>query len=323
MAKFINADREEIIFTKNTTESINLVAKTWKKPGKIMVSVMEHHSNFLPWQELSAKCKVKSEKLVVLDINDKGELDLTHLDKMLKGVSLVAITHVSNVLGTINPVEEIVKKAHQAGALVLIDGAQAVGHFKVDIKKLGCDFYVFSGHKCLGPSGVGVLWMRKEIAQSLPPFLTGGGMVSKVTLESADFLDVPQKFEAGTPNIEGVIGLGAAIDYLNSLGIEKIRQHEQTLTKYALKKLSKIKALTIYGPQKRAGIIAFNIKGIHPHDLASFLDQKGIAVRAGLHCAMPLHQRLGIKASARISFHIYNSLEEIDKLVESLGRLWI
>lgn len=314
VAKLINADTDEIIFTRNTTEAINLIAKTWgkvniKKNSKILLSVMEHHSNLLPWQEL------KRGKLVFLDINNNGELDLTNLHQILKGVALVAITHISNVLGTINPVEEITKKAHEAGALVLVDGAQAAGHIKVDVKKLGCDFYCFSGHKMLGPSGVGVLWMKKSIAQSSPPFLTGGGMFGQ---------DAPHKFEAGTPNIEGVIGLGMAIDYLKKIGIDKITRHEKTLTKYALKKLSKIKGLTIYGvPKNRGGIISFNIEGIHPHDLASMLDKEGIAIRAGHHCATLLHKRLGINSSARISFHIYNSLKDIDKLVDCLERLWI
>lgn len=307
VARFINASTDEMIFTKNATEAINLVAKTWQKKGKILVSIMEHHSNLLPWQELVKK---KGAKLIYLDMDDKGKLGLSGLEEMLKGVSLVAISHVSNVLGTINPVEEIVKKAHGVGALVLVDGAQAVGHMKVDVKKLGCDFYVFSGHKMLGPSGVGVLWMRKEIAESLPPFLTGGGMVGQAA---------PHKFEAGTPNIEGVIGLGAAIDYLKDIGMDKIRQHEKKLVKYALKKLSKVSGITIYGPMKgRAGVIAFNITGIHPHDLASMLDNDGIAIRAGHHCAMPLHERLGIKVSARVSFYLYNSLEDIDRLIKSL-----
>ena len=246
---------------------------------------------------------------------------MSELESNFKGVGLVAITHVSNVLGTINPIREIVKKAHQVGALVLVDGAQTVGHMKADIKELGCDFYAFSGHKMLGPSGVGVLWIRKEIAENLPPFLTGGGMISRATMEEATYLDTPHKFEAGTPNIEGVIGLGAAIDYLESLGMEKIRQREKSLVVYALKKLAKVAGLTIYGPMNasvRGGVIAFNIAGIHPHDLASMLDQGGIAIRAGHHCAMPLHARLGIKASARISFSVYNSFQDIDKLVESL-----
>ncbi|MBI2338073.1 SufS family cysteine desulfurase [Candidatus Daviesbacteria bacterium] len=358
-AKLINAEREEIIFTKNTTESINLVAKTLrychsersharggrseespnlfeahirgrsfalraqddKKNGKILVSVMEHHSNLVPWQIVISNIKEQKSKMDFLDINKEGELDLSGLDKKLKGVDLVAITHVSNVLGTINPVEEITKKAHQAGALVLIDGAQAVPHMKVDVKKLGCDFYAFSAHKMLGPSGVGVLWMRKSIAQSLSPFLTGGGMVSKVSLKEVQYLDSPQKFEAGTPNIEGVIGFGAAIDYLQKLGMDKVREHEKSLTEYALEKLQKVQGLNIYGPleiQKRGGIISFNLAGVHPHDVASLLDQDGIAVRAGSHCAMPLHQRLGVKSSVRISFYIYNNLEDVDKLVTSL-----
>ncbi len=310
VAKLINADSSEVIFTKNATEAINLVAKTWVKPkSKVLLSVMEHHSNLIPWQ------KLLGSKLVFLDINNNGELDLSDLENQLKGVSLVSVAHVSNVLGTINPVEKIIKAAHKNGALVLIDGAQAAGHMRVDIKKLGCDFYVFSGHKMLGPSGVGVLWMRKEIAESLPPFLTGGGMVGQET---------PHKFEAGTPNIEGVIGLGAAIDYLQNIGMDKIREHEKTLTEYALKKLSRVRGLTVYGPldiNKRGGIIAFNIANIHPHDLASMLDNDGIAIRAGHHCAMPLHERLGIKASARISFYTYNSIKDIDKLVVSLQKI--
>lgn len=326
VAGFINVSREEIIFLRNTTEAINLVARTWgeqniKKGSKILVSVMEHHSNLVPWQEL---VKSKGAKIVFLDINETGQLELSLLDEVLKGVSLVAITHVSNMLGTINPIEKIVKKAHKAGALVLIDGAQAVPHMKVDINKLGCDFYVFSGHKMLGPSGVGVLWMKKSITQVLHPFLKGGGMVSKVTLEDAVYLDTPQKYEAGTPNIEGVIGFGVGIDYLNELGVEKVRGEEKALTEYALRCLSRINGLTIYGPlqaEERGGIIAFNIAGIHPHDLASMLDREGIAIRAGHHCAMPIHKRLGINSSARISFYLYNNRKDIDKLIESLDKI--
>lgn len=323
VAKLINVLSGEVIFTGNTTEAINLVAKVWgeiniKRGDKILVSIMEHHSNLLPWQVLARQ---KGAELIFLDINDNGELNLLELNKLLPGVSLVAIAHVSNMLGTINPVEKIVKAAHQAGALVLVDGAQAIPHMKVDINSLGCDFYTFSGHKMLGPSGVGVLWMKKNIAQTLPPFLTGGGMLSKVTLKNTIYLDGPQKYEAGTPNIEGVIGLGAAIDYLKDIGMNRIREHEKGLTDYALTKLTEIKNLTIYGPTDatlRGGIISFNIAGLHPHDLASMLDSYGIAVRAGHHCAMPLHQRLGINGSARVSFYIYNSLRDIDRLAQTL-----
>lgn len=323
VAKLINVLSDEVIFTRNTTEAINLVAKVWgkiniKRGDKILVSIMEHHSNLLPWQVLARQ---KGAELIFLDINDNGELNLLELNKLLPGVSLVAIAHVSNMLGTINPAEKIVKAAHQAGALVLVDGAQAIPHMKVDINSLGCDFYTFSGHKMLGPCGVGVLWMKKNIAQTLPPFLTGGGMLSKVTLKNTIYLDGPQKYEAGTPNIEGVIGLGAAIDYLKDIGMNRIREHEKDLTDYALTKLTEIKNLTIYGPTDatlRGGIISFNIAGLHPHDLASMLDSYGIAVRAGHHCAMPLHQRLGINGSARVSFYIYNSLRDIDRLVQAL-----
>lgn len=323
VAKFINVSSKEIIFVRNTTEAINLVAKVWgeiniKRNTKIVSSVMEHHSNLIPWQELT---KQKKAKLIFLDINNNGELDLSELDEKLKGASLLAITHVSNMLGTINPIEKIVKKAHQAGVMVLVDGAQAVPHMKVDINKLGCDFYTFSGHKMLGPSGVGVLWMKKSIAQALPPFLTGGGMISSTTLTDTSYLDTPHKYEAGTPNIEGVIGLGAAIDYLTCFGMEKIKAQEEELTEYALKKLTTITGLTVYGPletKKRGGIITFNIAGMHPHDVASILDREGIAVRAGHHCTQPLHQRLVISSSIRISFYFYNKKNDIDKLVEVL-----
>lgn len=326
VAKFINVSGQEIIFVKNTTEAINLVAKVWgeiniKRNDKILVSVMEHHSNLIPWQVLARQ---KGAKLIFLDINNNGELNLLELGKLLQGASLVAITHVSNMLGTINPIEEIVKKAHKVGALVLVDGAQAVPHMEVDIQKLGCDFYAFSGHKMLGPSGTGILWMRKSIAKNLPPFCTGGGMVNSVTLNNTSYLDGPQKYEAGTPNIEGVIGLGTAIDYLSGIGIAKIREYEKDLTNYALTKLADIKGLTIYGPlnaNQRGGIISFNITDIHPHDLATLLDQKGIAVRAGHHCAQPTHQRLKINSSVRISFYFYNLKEDIDKLVTVLK--WI
>lgn len=324
VANFINVSSEEVIFVKNTTEAINLVARTWGEMNiirgtKIVTSVMEHHSNLVPWQNIARQ---KGAKLVFLNINNNGELNLLELDKTLQDASLLAITHVSNMLGTINPIEKIVRKAHQAGVMVLVDGAQAVPHMKVDINKLGCDFYTFSGHKMLGPSGVGVLWMKKSIAQTLPPFLTGGGMISSTTLVDTSYLDTPQKYEAGTPNIEGVIGLGTAIDYLTYLGMGKIRAQEEELTKYALKKLTTITGLTIYGSpnvRKRGGIITFNIAGIHPHDLASILDQEGIAVRAGHHCAMPIHQRLGISSSVRISFYFYNHKNDIDKLVETLA----
>lgn len=326
VGKLINAAPEEVIFTKNTTEAINLVAKVWgeiniKRGDKILLSITEHHSNLIPWQELARK---KKAKLIFIDINKASVLNLTSLDTLLAGVALVAITHVSNMLGTINPIEKIVKIAHQTGALVLIDGAQAVPHMKVDIKKIGCDFYTFSGHKMLAPSGVGVLWMKKSIAETLPPFLTGGGMINSVTLNKAIFLDPPQIYEAGTPNIEGVIGLGSAIDYLQNIGMDKIREHEKELTDYALTKLSKIKGLTIYGSKDtnlRGGIISFNIKTLHPHDIASLLDQEGIAVRAGHHCAQPIHRSLKINSSVRISFYLYNSKSDIDKLIKVLNKV--
>jgi len=326
LADFINASCEEIIFVRNTTEAINLVAYIWgednlQKGDNLVTSVMEHHSNFVPWQQLA---KRKKAEFRVFDINDDGTLNLEDFKKKLNlKTKLVAVTHVSNVLGTINPIKDIVRQAHEKGALVLIDGAQAVPHIKVDVKDLECDFYAFSGHKMLGPTGVGVLWVRKEILNKMKPFLFGGSMIEKVTLKGAAFNHSPEKFEAGTPDISGAIGFGAAVDYLARVGMQDIEKYEDKLKKYAYQKLAKIQNITIYGPSdinKKCAVFAFNVKGIHPHDLASLLDEEGICVRAGHHCTMPLHTHLGLIASVRASFYIYNTREDVDKLVKAIKK---
>ncbi len=320
-------DPQEIVFTRGTTESVNLVAYTWgeanvKRGDNIVTTIMEHHSNFVPWQEV---CKKKGAQFRVAPITKHGVLDLPKLYHLVdKRTKLVAFTHASNMLGTIHPAALITRKikTRNKNVTILIDGAQAVPHLAVDVQKLGCDFYVFSGHKMLAPTGVGVLWARKELLEEMPPFLTGGHMIIEVTTKYARWNDVPYKFEAGTQHIAGVIGLGAAIDYLTILGMAKVRQHEMELTRYAFSKLLRFPGIEIYGPtniKNRTGVISFNIRDIHSHDLASFLDEKGIAIRAGHHCTMPLHREaLGIEASARVSFYIYNTKEEIDRLVEGL-----
>ncbi len=325
IADFINARFDEIVFVRNTTEAINLVAYVWgeatiRKQDNILASVMEHHSNFVPWQELA---KRKKAQFRVIDIKN-GELDLKDFAKKLNSkTKLVAITHVSNVLGTINPIKEIIRIAHKNGALVLVDGAQAAPHLKVDVKDLGCDFYAFSGHKMLGPTGIGVLWARKEILDGMQPFMFGGSMIEQVSLKNSTFNHSPEKFEAGTPDISGAIGFGEAVKYLSQIGMDKIVSYEEDLRNYAYLKLSKIKDLTIYGPKdinKKCGVFAFNIQGIHPHDLATILDEEGIAVRAGHHCAMPLHTSLHLIASVRASFYIYNDKDDVDKLVAALNK---
>ncbi|TSC53344.1 MAG: cysteine desulfurase/selenocysteine lyase [Microgenomates group bacterium LiPW_16] len=327
VGRFINAKSEkEIIFTRGTTEAINLVAYSWgrlnvEKGDEIVLTVAEHHSNLVPWQQLALE---NGATLKYLDIDEQGYLDIKILGETItKKTKLVAVTHVSNVLGTINPIKEIVRVAHQKGALVLVDGAQAVPHIKVDVQDLGCDFYAFSSHKMLGPTGIGVLWGRKEVLEVLPSFQFGGDMIREVYLDRTVFAELPHKFEAGTPDIAGAIGLGAAIDYLNKVGMENVRTHEKKLVGYGLAQMTKIPGLTIYGPmttRDHSGVIAFNVSGIHPHDLAQILDGEGVAIRSGHHCAMPLHARLGISASARASFYIYNTCQEIDKLVEGIKK---
>ena len=324
IGRFINARRSsQIIFTRNTTESINLVAYSWgsanlQEGDEILVTVMEHHSNLLPWQLLSQRT---GAKMRFIEITDEGVLQLNGLDSLLtERTKLVAMTHVSNVLGTINPVQELTAAAHAVGAKVLIDGAQSVPHFDVDVQALDCDFLAFSGHKMCGPTGVGVLYGKADLLEEMPPFLGGGSMIRAVQRESSTYADVPAKFEAGTPAIAEAIGLAAAVDYLNKVGLEAIFAHEHELLEYAHQKLSEIEGITIYGPKPRqkTGAITFNLEGVHPHDLAGVLDTVGVAVRAGHHCAQPLMQKFGVIATARASFYLYNKLGEIDSLYEGL-----
>ena len=324
IGRFINARRSsQVIFTRNTTESINLVAYSWgsanlREGDEILVTVMEHHSNLLPWQLLSQRT---GAKLRFIEVTDEGVLQLDGLETLLtERTKLVAMTHVSNVLGTINPVKELTAAAHAIGAKVLIDGAQSVPHFDVDVQELDCDFLAFSGHKMCGPTGIGILYGKSDLLEEMPPFLGGGSMIRSVQRESSTYADVPAKFEAGTPAIAEAIGLAAAVDYLNQVGLEAIFVHEQELLEYAHQKLAEIEGITIYGPKPRqkTGAITFNLEGIHPHDIAGVLDTVGVAVRAGHHCAQPLMQKFGVIATVRASFYLYNKLEEIDILHEGL-----
>ncbi|MBT4539126.1 cysteine desulfurase [Candidatus Woesearchaeota archaeon] len=322
VAKFINAESEEIIFTKSTTESLNLLAysltQNLKKNDEIILTVMEHHSNLVPWQQLA-----KQRGLVIkyVPIKTNGELKLDTFNKLLtKKTKIVSLTHLSNVLGTINPIKEIAKKVHSFGATLVVDAAQSVPFMQIDVKELNCDYLAFSGHKMYGPTGVGVLYGKKTLLEKLPPFLYGGDMIEKVTLKETTFNTVPYKFEAGTPNIAEVIGLGAAIKFLQEENINTIKSHEEELTKYALKELNKINSLTVYGPQKRGPLISFTIKNVHPHDITALLDKDGIASRAGHLCAMPLLQELNVDGVIRVSFGVYNTKEEIDFFIKSLNK---
>ena len=325
VAKFINASKDEIIFTRNTTEAVNLAVYSYfydriTNKDTILLTEMEHHSNLVPWQILA---KQKNAKLDYLKFDKNGKISLKELKEKLSSrkVKVLAITHASNVLGTINPIKEISKLTKKYNILLFVDGAQAIPHLKVDVKDLGCDFYCFSAHKMLGPTGVGILYARKELIKEMKPYQTGGGTILEVTKQDTRFLDTVERFEAGTPNIADVIAFSAALDYLSKLGMRNIRKHELQLTKYALEKLSKIKGIEIYGSKnvnERTGLIAFNLNNIHPHDLASILDSCGIAIRAGHHCAMLLHKKLNISASARASFYIYNTKKDINKLVKAL-----
>jgi cysteine desulfurase/selenocysteine lyase len=327
VASFINAPvREGIIFTRNTTEAINLVAYAWGRTNvrsgdRILLTEMEHHSNLVPWQLLAQE---KGAQLVYLPITDDGLLRMDLLDSLLdERVKLVAVTMMSNVLGTVNPVKEIICRAHAAGAVVLVDAAQSVPHMPVDVQDLDCDFLAFSGHKMCGPTGIGVLYGKEALLEAMPPFLGGGDMIRKVEWESATWNRLPWKFEAGTPAFVEGIGLGAAVDYLTGIGMEAIAAHERELTAYALERLSALLGLNIVGPpaHQRGGVVAFTFRGIHPHDIAHMLDMEGIAVRAGHHCAQPLHRRLGLTATVRASFYLYNTAEEVDALARALERI--
>ena len=329
VADFINIkNRKEIIFVRGTTEAINLVAYAWGrdhlKEGDIIVTTeYEHHSNIVPWQLLTQE---KGAKLEYIGMDDDGELILDDLDKYLATgkVKLVTFSLVSNVLGTITDAEKIISKCKAAGVLTLIDGAQAVPHMKVDVEKLGCDFFAFSGHKMLGPTGIGILWVRTSVLETMNPFHGGGDMIREVHKYETTWNDLPYKFEAGTPSIADVVGFGAAIDYLSKIGMDNIRQHEIELTSYALEKLSSVKGLHIYGTKdisKRGGVISFNFADVHPHDVAQIIDGEGIAIRSGHHCAQVLMERLNVAATSRASFYIYNTKEEIDKLINSLNKV--
>jgi cysteine desulfurase/selenocysteine lyase len=329
---FINADIDEVIFTKSATESINVIAYSLGnaragsrfhiKPGdRIVVSEMEHHANLIPWQELSART---GAELVWFKVSDNGRLDLSNMDELInERTKVVALTHQSNVLGTIVPLDQVTAKAHSVGALFVLDACQSVPHYKVDVKALNVDFIAFSGHKMLGPTGVGILWGKKTLLDEMPPFLTGGSMIETVTMESATYLGAPKRFEAGVPNMAQAIGLGAAVDYLNAIGIDEIHAHEVELTKRALDGLQSIKGLSVIGPkdlEMRGGVVSFAVEGVHPHDLGQALDQYGIAVRTGHHCAWPLMRRFKTVATTRASFYLYNDFDEIEALVDGVER---
>ena len=313
----------EIIFTSGTTFGINLVANGFasllKSGDEVMVSALEHHSNIVPWQFL---CEKTGAKLVVIPMNEKGELIISEFDKLLsEKTKIVTVNHISNALGTVNPIEYIIKKAHGVGAAVLIDGAQATPHLRPDVQALNCDFYVFSGHKVCGPTGVGILYGKEEWLRKLPPYQGGGEMIAEVTFEKTTYADLPHKFEAGTPNIEGGIVLGTAIDYMNAIGFDNIAAYEQELLDYGTKRLQEIEGLTIYGTsENKASVISFNIDGIHPYDIGTIIDKLGIAVRTGHHCAQPIMNFFNIPGTIRASFAFYNTKEEIDIFVEAVKK---
>jgi cysteine desulfurase/selenocysteine lyase len=313
----------EIIFTSGTTFGINLVANGFasllKKDDEVMVSALEHHSNIVPWQFL---CEKTGAKLVVIPMNEKGELIISEFDKLLsEKTKIVTVNHISNALGTVNPIEYIIKKAHGVGAAILIDGAQATPHLRPDVQALNCDFYVFSGHKVCGPTGVGILYGKEEWLRKLPPYQGGGEMIAEVTFEKTTYADLPHKFEAGTPNIEGGIVLGTAIDYMNAIGFDNIAAYEQELLDYGTKRLQEIEGLTIYGTsENKASVISFNIDGIHPYDIGTIIDKLGIAVRTGHHCAQPIMNFFNIPGTIRASFAFYNTKEEIDIFVEAVKK---
>ncbi len=329
IAKFINAKhREEIIFSKNATESLNLIAYSYgldnlKKDDEVVISIMEHHSNLVPWQKMT---KQTGSKLNYMYINENYEIKDEEIEKKITDkTKIVGITHVSNVLGTINNVKKIIKYAHKKGAVVIVDASQSIPHMKIDVQDLDADFLVFSGHKMLAPLGIGVLYGKREILNKMTPFLMGGDMIEYVYEQDTTFAPLPNKFEAGTQNVEGVIGLGAAIDYIENLGYNKIQEIEHEVISYARQELSKLDYLTLYttpNEENHSSVISFNIKGVHPHDVASILDSEGVCVRSGNHCAQPLMRFLGIDSTCRASFYIYNTKEDVDKLVKALDKAY-
>ena len=327
VANFLNADIDEIIFTKSATESLNLIAYAMgnahagnrfhlKAGDSIVVTEMEHHANLIPWQQLAART---GATLKWFSVTAEGRLDLSNLNSLVdSSTKVVALTHQSNVLGTINPLEDITRRAHEVGAVVVLDACQSVPHMATDVKALNVDFLAFSGHKAVGPTGVGIFWGRAELLAELPPFLTGGSMIENVTMESATWAPAPRKFEAGVPNMAQAVGLGAALTYLTGIGMENIHRHEVELTRYLLNGLSEIADLRIIGPtttDNRGGVVSFTLGDIHPHDLGQFLDSQGIAVRTGHHCAWPLTRKLGVPATTRASVYLYNSTDDLDALI--------
>ena len=329
ISKFINSRQaQEIIFTKNASEALNLIAYSYgmdnlKNDDKIVLSIMEHHSNLVPWQKVS---KVTGAKLEYMYINDNFEISDEEIEnKITDNTKIVAITHVSNVLGTINDVKKIIKYAHKKGAVVLLDASQSIPHMKIDVQDLDCDFLAFSGHKMLAPLGIGVLYGKKEILNKMTPFLMGGDMIEYVYEQETTFAPLPNKFEAGTQNVEGVVGLGAAIDYIKKIGYDKIQEIEKEVVSYAIEELKKLDFIELYltnNLQNHSGVISFNIKGVHPHDVASILDSEGVCVRSGNHCAQPLLRYMGIDSTCRASFYFYNTKEDVDKLVKALNKAY-
>ena len=329
IAEFINAKhREEIIFSKNATESLNLIAYSYgmenlKKDDEVVISIMEHHSNLVPWQKVT---KATGSKLNYMYINENYEISDEEIEsKITDKTKIVGITHISNVLGTINNVKKIIKYAHKKGAIVIVDASQSIPHMKIDVQELDADFLVFSGHKMLAPLGIGVLYGKREILNNMTPFLMGGDMIEYVYEQETTFAPLPNKFEAGTQNVEGVIGLGAAIDYIQKIGYDKIQEKENEVISYARQELSKLNYLTLYltpNAQNHSSVISFNIKGVHPHDVASILDSENVCVRSGNHCAQPLMRFLGIDSTCRVSFYFYNSKEDVDRLVSALNKAY-
>ncbi len=332
-AKFIGVSDQEIIFVRNTTEAINLVAYSWgldnlKEGNVIVTTLMEHHANLVPWQEVGRRTGARVE---VVGLTPDGQVDMDDYRNKLKlHPKLVSFVQVSNALGTINPVAEMTKLAHKVGAVVLVDGAQAVPHMRVDIGEIGCDFYAFSGHKMLGPMGIGVLWGKRALLEKMSPFLTGGGMINEVYTDHSTWAELPEKFEAGTPNVAGAVGLMSAIKYLEKLGLpaqagmDNVREHDKQLVAYSIQQLQKIKEIRILGPKdssQRSGSVSFEYQGVHAHDIAAILDSQGVAVRSGHHCTMPLHNSLGVVASIRASFNVYTTKGDIDALVEALKKV--
>jgi len=327
VSSFINCESSDsVIWTRNASESLNLVAYSWGEHNigegdEILLTPMEHHSNLVPWQELARR---KNAVIRFIPMLENGTLDMDQVDDLItEKTALVSAVHMSNALGTINPVRELAEKAHRSGAKILVDGAQSVPHMPTNVQELNCDFLVFSGHKMLGPTGIGALYVEKEILESMEPFLTGGEMVLEVSYQKASWADLPMRFEAGTPNIADSIGLGSAVDYLNGLGMENVREHEKDLTAYALDRFRKadLEGLDLFGPDDpniRGGVFSFNTPDVHPHDLGTFLDRMGIAVRTGHHCAMPLVRSLGVAATTRASFYLYNTEKEVDILVDAV-----